>query len=154
MISGCAVDTKLIKIKNDSCVVTNVYKTPILVWWSKSRIMGDDIEEAAKQYFTERNCNSADWMSIYQLLTDPNVSGTSGDMFLYKILKPGESFKIIMRGDESKTLELVESHLNVIGVDDFLKIPLFSDFYQSSIEMFNYPFNSVEIDDTFCLEEF
>lgn len=153
LISGCAVETKLIRIKNDSCVVTNVSEIPIWVWWNKNKITQDDIEAVARQYFTEKKCNNADWMSIYQLLTDPNVSGTSGDMFLYKILKPGESFEIIMRCSQSMTLELIDSHLSVINTDDFSKIPLFRDFYQSSIEMFNYPFSSVEIDDTFCLEE-
>ncbi len=151
-ISCCTAESKFIKIENDRCVVTNVSEIPIWVWWNKNKITEDDIEEVAKRYFTERNFNSADWMNIYQLLTDPNVSGTSGDMFLYKLLKPGESFEIIMRCGQSMTLELIESHLSVISADEFSKIPLFRDFYQSSIEMFNYPFNSVAIDDTLCLE--
>lgn len=147
LISGCAAEPKLIRIENDRCVVTNVSEIPVWVWCNKNKIAEEDIEEVAKRYFTERNCDSADWMNIYQLLTDPNVSGTSGDMFLYKILKPGESFEIIMRCSQSMTLELMESHLSVVSADEFSKIPLFGDFCQSSIEMFNYPFSSVEIDD-------
>ncbi len=152
LISSCVAESKLIKIKNDRCVVTNVYETPVWVWWNKNKIAEVDTEEVARQYFTERNCNRADWMSIYQLLTDPNVSGTSGDVFLYKVLKPGESLEIIMCGSQSMTYELIESHLSVINADEFSRIPLFRDFYQSSIEMFNYPFSSVEIDDALCVE--
>ena len=100
LISSCVAESKLIKIKNDRCVVTNVYETPVWVWWNKNKIAEVDTEEVARQYFTERNCNRADWMSIYQLLTDPNVSGTSGDVFLYKVLKPGESLEIIMCGSQ------------------------------------------------------
>ncbi len=124
-ISCCTAESKFIKIENDRCVVTNVSEIPIWVWWNKNKITEDDIEEVAKRYFTERNFNSADWMNIYQLLTDPNVSGTSGDMFLYKLLKPGESFEIIMRCGQSMTLELIESHLSVISADEFSRIPLF-----------------------------
>ena len=90
-------------------------------------------------------------MNIYQLLTDSNISGTSGDLFLYKILNPGESFEIVMRG-KPVTTELIESHLSIIHADEFSKTPLFKDFYQANIEMFNYPFCSIEIDDGHYIE--
>lgn len=147
LIGSCTAEPKLIRIKNDRCVVTNVYKTPVWIWWNKNEIIEDDIEKIAGQYFTERHFEWVDWMNIYQLLTDANISGSSGDIFLYKILKPGESFEIIIHGNQSLISEYVESHLIVINADEFSRMPLFREFYQENIEMFNYQFNSIEIND-------
>lgn len=146
IISICC-GAQQIQYKDGQCTITNNLDEPIWVWWDKYYSTGRIDVEYLQQYFCRRNCDCGDFMSIFNLLTDSSISsGNSGEIFLYKILAPGDYFKVILHTNKKiPRKSYIRKHLFVIPDNIMNQMTIYRFFYKNNIAIFNYQMDTVLI---------
>ncbi len=148
-LSVFASATDLVKVRNNSCVITNTSNEPVWVWWDENGNPQLPTNEQIRHFFQKR-MYEGDYMSIYQIITDPNVYVIdSCTTFYYRIMMPNTSFTIIFNNMKQHAIKkLIRKNLRIIPHKRMLDSPIFQAIPLSNIEMFNYQSDSVTIDKT------
>lgn len=128
------------------CIIRNNRDIPVWIWWDEAGISPGPVAEYIEDYFCRRR-PGRDCMNYFQILADGNTAAgsLSGDLLMYKILQPEETFEILTGNASRSTVERsVRKCLAVISQDEMESAPVYKFF--SNIEMFNFSFDNIYID--------
>lgn len=135
-----------IAVMTGKCIIRNNRDIPVWIWWDEAGISPGPVAEYIEDYFC-RQRPGRDCMNYFQILADGNTAAgsLSGDLLMYKILQPEETFEILTGNASRSTVERsVRKCLAVISQDEMESAPVYKFF--SNIEMFNFSFDNIYID--------
>ena len=141
-----SVHAQEITVTTGKCIIRNNRDIPVWVWWDEEGISHGPVAEYIKDYFC-RWRPGGDWMNYFQILAEGNMASgsSSGDLLMYKILQPGETFEILTGNASRSTVERsVRKCLAVISQEEMEMAPVYKSF--CNIEMFDFCFDSISID--------
>ena len=128
------------------CIIRNNRDIPVWVWWDEEGTSPGPVAEYIKDYFC-RWRPGGDWMNYFQILAEGNMASgsSSGNILMYKILQPGESFETLTGNASRSTVERsIRKCLAVISQEEMEMAPVYKSF--CNIEMFDFSFDSISID--------
>ena len=101
-----SVHAQEITVTTGKCIIRNNRDIPVWVWWDEEGISQGPVAEYIKDYFC-RWRPGGDWMNYFQILAEGNMASgsSSGDLLMYKILQPKETFEILTGNTSRSTVE-------------------------------------------------
>lgn len=141
-----SVHAQEITVTTGKCIIRNTRDIPVWVWWDEEGISHGPVAEYIENYFCRRRLGG-DFMNYFQILADGNMApgSSSGDILMYKILQPEETFEILTGNASRSTVQRsVHKCLAVISQEEMERAPVYKSF--SNIKMFNFSFDNIYID--------